>query len=131
VGTVLLLVRLALAGVLGVAGVAKLKDRGGSRRAVVDFGVPERLVTPVASGLPVAELAAAALLLPAGTAQWGALLALLLLAFFVAAIAVNLSKGRTPDCHCFGQLHSGPAGWRTLLRNLVLAAGAAIVVVAG
>jgi peroxiredoxin len=131
VSTALLLVRLVLAGVLGVAGLAKLADRAGSRQAVADFGVPGRLASPGAFLLPLVELLAAALLLPATTAGWGGLLALLLLAFFVAAIGVNLAKGRKPDCHCFGQLHSAPAGWSTLVRNLVLAGGAAFVVVAG
>src|SRR5205807_837008 len=36
-----------------------------------------------------------------------------------------------PDCHCFGQLHSAPAGPKTLARNLVLAAIAGLVVAAG
>jgi uncharacterized membrane protein YphA (DoxX/SURF4 family) len=128
---VLLVIRLVLAALLGVAGVAKLLDQAGSRRAVVDFGVPGRWAPPVALGLPLVELAAAVLLLPPATARWGGLLALLLLAFFAAAIAVSLSRGRAPDCHCFGQLHSAPVGWSTLMRNVVLAAGAAWVVVAG
>jgi peroxiredoxin len=46
---------------------------------------------------------------------------------FVVGISYNLARGRTPDCHCFGQLHSAPAGWLTLLRNLVLAALAACI----
>ncbi len=45
------------------------------------------------------------------------------------AIAWNLAHGRSPDCHCFGQLHSAPAGWRTVARNGALAAVAAFVVV--
>lgn len=124
----MLLVRLMLAVVLAVAGVAKLTDRVGSRRAVVDFGVPERFASPVALLLPLAELTAAVLLVLRATARLGAVLALLLLAFFVAAIAVNLSHGRRPDCHCFGQLHSAPVGWPTLARNVVLALAAAWVV---
>ncbi|HEX2272480.1 MAG TPA: MauE/DoxX family redox-associated membrane protein [Acidimicrobiales bacterium] len=127
----LLVTRLALAALLVAAGVAKLADQAGSRRAAEDFGVPGGLAAPVALGLPVAELAAAGLLLVSPTARWGGLLALLLLAFFAAAIGVTLSKGRTPDCHCFGQLHSAPVGWWTLARNVVLAAAAAWVVVAG
>ena len=59
---------------------------------------------------------------------WGALGALVLLLLFVAGISVNLARGRTPDCHCFGQLHSAPAGPSTLIRNLVLAALAGVVV---
>jgi len=30
------------------------------------------------------------------------LLALALLLTFIAGIGYNLSRGRTPDCHCFG-----------------------------
>src|SRR5262249_22333939 len=54
--------------------------------------------------------------------------ALALLLIFVAGIGCNLAQGRTPDCHCFGQLHSAPAGWSTLVRNLVLAGLAGVVV---
>ena len=32
--------------VFAIAGVAKLSDREGSRRAIVDFGVPLALATP-------------------------------------------------------------------------------------
>ena len=127
----MLVVRLVLAAVLAAAGLAKLADRAGMRRALVDFGVPARFAPAVGALLPLAELAAAALLVPPATARWGALLALLLLAFFVAAIAVNLAEGRRPDCRCFGPLHSAPAGWPTLVRNVVLAAGAAFVALAG
>ena len=31
-----------------------------------------------------------------------------------------MKLGRRPDCHCFGQIHSGPVGWPTLVRNAVL-----------
>jgi hypothetical protein len=130
VSTALLLVRLALAGVLGVAAVAKLADQPGARRAAVGFGVSERAASPVSLGVPVAELTGAGLLLFPATARWGALVALLLMAFFAAAIGVTLSQGRRPDCHCFGQLHSAPVGWSALARNVVLAAAAAWVAVA-
>ena len=50
---------------------------------------------------------------------------------FAAAIAVNLARGRRPDCHCFGDLHARPAGPATLGQNLVLAAGAGAVALAG
>jgi peroxiredoxin len=51
-----------------------------------------------------------------------------LLLLFVAGIGANLARGRKPDCHCFGQLHSAPAGWKTLARNGVLAALAGFLV---
>ena len=124
----LLFARLLLAGIFAVAGMAKLADREGSRRAVVDFGLPSALAAPLGLLLPLAELAVTASLLPASTAWWGALGALALLSVFVVGISINLARGRTPDCHCFGQLHSAPAGWKTLARNGVLAAAAGFVV---
>ena len=126
-GTALLIARLALAGVFAAAGVAKLADREGSRRAASDFGVPQALAGLVALALPVAELAVALFLLPAASAPWAAAGALVLLLAFAVAIGVSVARGRAPDCHCFGQLHSEPAGWRTLARNLALAALAGFV----
>src|SRR5215472_16732848 len=128
---VLLIARVVLFVVFLVAGIAKLADLAGSRSALRDFGVPARLAEPFGLLLPLAELAVAvALLLPA-TAWWGAVGALTLLLLFVVGIGSNLARGQHPDCHCFGQLHKGTAGWPTLLRNLVLAAIAGLVVAFG
>src|SRR5215217_6455444 len=124
----LLLARLLLAAVFMVAGAAKLADREGSRRALADFVVPSPLASPLAVLLPLAELAVATALIPAATAWWGAAGALVLLLLFVAAIAANLARGRKAEYHCFGQLHSELAGWKTLARNGVLAAVAGFVV---
>jgi peroxiredoxin len=123
-----LFARLLLAAVFVVAGVAKLADREGSRKAVAEFGVPATLAAPLGILLPLVELAVAVALIPTATAFWGAVGALALLLLFVAGISANLARGRRPDCHCFGQLHSAPAGWSTLARNGVLAAVAAFLV---
>jgi peroxiredoxin/uncharacterized membrane protein YphA (DoxX/SURF4 family) len=130
-GAALLALRLLLAVVFVVAGVAKLADLAGSRRAVLGFGVPERLATAASAGLPVAELVVAVALIPSASARFGALGALLLLAAFGAGIVAAMRRGTDADCHCFGQLHSAPIGWRTLARNVVLAAAAAFVVIGG
>src|SRR5215213_3856997 len=124
----LLIARLVLAGVFTLAGLAKLSDLKGSRQAIIDFGVPSSIAAPLGLVLPVAELSVAATLLPASTAWWGALGALALLSVFVVGITYNLVRGRKPECHCFGQLHSAPAGWETLARNGVLTAVAGLVV---
>ena len=97
----------------------------------MEFGVPESLAPPVGLGLPLVELAVAALLLPASTAAWAALAATGLLAAFSVAITRSMATGKAPDCHCFGQLHSEPAGRETLLRNLGLGAAAVFVLAAG
>lgn len=123
--------RLLLACVFLIAGVAKLADLAGSRKAVAGFGVPEHLAGVVGVGLPVCELAVAVALAASVSARFGALGALLLLCAFAARISVALVRGTETDCHCFGQLHSTPVGWRTLARNIVLAAAAGFVAVAG
>jgi thiol-disulfide isomerase/thioredoxin len=127
----LLIVRLGLAGVFALASATKLADLAGSRAAVEGFGVPERLAAPLGTLLPLVELAVAVALLPSKTARYGAIGAATLLALFAAAIARSISRGEAPDCHCFGQLHSEPAGWRTLARNVVLGGLAVFVIVAG
>jgi peroxiredoxin/uncharacterized membrane protein YphA (DoxX/SURF4 family) len=126
--TILLIARLLLALVFVVAGVAKLADPKGSRQAMIEFGVPAALAAPLGILLPLAELAVAVALIPASTAWWGAVGALVLLLLFVVGIGNSLAQGRKPDCHCFGQLHSAPAGGKTLARNAALAAVAGFVV---
>lgn len=125
---VVLLARVLLAAVFAVAGLAKLADRSGSRQAVIAFGVPTALASPLGILLPLAELAVVVALLLPRSAWGGAIGALALLLLFIAGIGYNLARGRRPDCHCFGQLHSAPAGWSTLIRNLLLAAIAGVVV---
>ncbi len=127
----LLVARIALALVFAVAGLAKLADRAESQKAIVDFGLPAALAGPLGVFLPLAELAVAVALIPTSTAWWGAVGGLALLLLFIAGIGVNLAQGRKPNCHCFGQIYSSPAGWSTLIRNGVLAAIAGFIVWGG
>src|SRR5918996_860771 len=127
----LLIARLVLGAVFTLAGVAKLSDLKGSRQAIIDFGVPSAIAAPLGLLLPLAELSVAATLIPASTVWWGALGALALLSAFVVGITYNLARGRKPECHCFGQLHSAPAGGPTLARNGLLALVAGFVVWGG
>jgi peroxiredoxin len=119
--------RLALAAVFAVAGLAKLNDTKGSRKSLGDFGVPTSLTPAAAVLLPSAELACALALLRDRWAIPGAVGVITLLAVFSASIAVSLARGRTPSCHCFGQLSSSPVSWWTLVRNLVLLMLASVV----
>lgn len=129
--TVVVFARLGLAVMFAAAGATKLADLAGSRRAVRTFGVPAGVGDVVGTLLPLAELAIAVSLIVSGSARWGAIGGLILLSGFAVGIAVALRGGREPDCHCFGQLHSAPVGWRTLTRNVAFASVAAIVVLAG
>ena len=124
---VVLACRLVLASVFFVSGVAKLRDRSGAATAATNLGVPRGAAKGAATTASVLELAAAGLLLtPLFLA--GAALAAALLLVFTTAVALTLRRGEHPDCHCFGTLHSTPVGWMTLVRNLVLLGGAAVVV---
>jgi thiol-disulfide isomerase/thioredoxin len=129
IGALTLVARLVLAAVFAVAAVAKLRDRCGTRQAVVEFGAPEGLAGPLALALPLAELIVAGLLLSPETALAGAMGALALLLLFTLAVAASLARGKSPDCHCFGQLHSAPASWKTLVRNGALLAVALFALV--
>lgn len=131
VDTVVLAVRLVLAAVFITAGIAKLLDREGSVKALKEFGLGDRLGRAGGTALPLAELAVALALLFPPTATIGAAGALLLLGAFIFGISRALLQGTTPDCHCFGQIHSAPAGRSTLVRNAVLAALALVLLVAG
>lgn len=120
--------RLVLFAVFVAASLAKLSDRTGSREALIGFGVPNWFATPLGILLPLAELTVAATLVPVTSVWLGAIGALALLLAFIVGISINLARGRTPDCHCFGQLHSAPAGWSTLARNAALASAAGFLV---
>lgn len=129
--TALVTVRLLLSLVFFVAGIAKLTDRAGTRKAIMAFGVAPSLAVPLSVALPIGEVLTATALLFAASAWWGAAGALLLLLLFSGAIGWNLLQGKRPDCHCFGQLHSAPIGWPVLARNGVFAAAALFLLLQG
>jgi methylamine dehydrogenase accessory protein MauD len=129
--TVVLGLRLLLALVFTAAAGGKLADRAGSVQALRDFGLPEGALGPGAIVLPLGELAIAIGVVVTASARIAAACAVALLAAFVAAIGRAMARGESPDCHCFGQLHSEPAGAATLARNAVLAAAAIVVVATG
>jgi thiol-disulfide isomerase/thioredoxin len=130
VGALTMLGRVVLAVVFLAAGVAKLADRSGTRRSLLDFGCPFWLAAPLSIGVPIAELMVAATLPPVASARAGAAAAFLLLVAFSITIGTAIARGRRVECRCFGQLTSGIVSWRTLARNIVLAAIALTVLLA-
>ena len=129
--TVVLALRMVLAGVFLTAGIGKLRDLPGSRRRWRTSAFPSEPARAVGLLLPLAEIAIANRARLRPSARWGAVAAAILLGAFIAGIARALSRGEQPDCHCFGQIHSAPAGRSTLVRNGVLAAFAVVIVVYG
>lgn len=127
----LLIFRLFLAAVFGLAGFAKLVDPAGSRKAVAEFGVPASLAGIVAVALPAVEMVIAVLLLFTVSSWIGAIGAAVLLTLFVLGMIIQLIKGNAPDCHCFGQLHSEPIGVSSVIRNLIFLISAIVIISAG
>jgi hypothetical protein len=124
---VLLLSRLLVASVFVVAAYGKFTDRAGSRQALLDFGLHERAAALLAIGLPLTEAIIALVLLGNRTAPWGAAAAQALLTIFLFGIGWNLLRGRRPQCHCFGRLHSEPIGTAVVIRNVLLVAAAGFI----
>ena len=122
--------QLLLSMVFVVAALAKLADRSGTRAALEAFEL-RRLAAPAAVLLPAVELAVAVALLPAATARWAALAALVLIGIFSLAVLRTLRSGSTPDCNCFGGLAQTKVGRGTLVRNGLLGCVAAFVAIGG
>src|SRR5690242_18071430 len=121
--------RITLSLVLAVAGATKLLDIDRFRKAVTDFGVPVKIAPALATLLPWLEIGVAVALIPISSVWIASWMALLLLLAFSIAIGVNLATGRTPECHCFGQLQSTPIGWSTLARNGILSGLAVLIII--
>lgn len=123
-----LLLRLVLGGLLLLAGVSKLADRAAFRAAVADYDVlPLSLERPFAALVPLMEtVLGVLLLLGLGTRVAAALAAPLFLSFAIA-IGINVWRGRSFDCHCFGAAQREGIGPASLLRSSLLVLGALVV----
>lgn len=128
---ILLIARLFLAVILLIAGVAKATDQAATRKALLGFGVSRRLSVLLGWSLPFVEIVVALALISLKAAWAAAIAALALMVIFAIAIGASLLRGRTPECNCFGQLHSKPVSWSMFTRNLMLAAVAAFIVAQG
>jgi len=95
------LAALLLAGVFVVSGVWKITDAPGAAMRMVQARVPQSLSLSAAVAFGIAETLAGVLILVPRFRRWGAILASLLLAVFLAYFAVNYSALRGADCSCF------------------------------
>ena len=125
-----LLARILLIVVFFTSSVSKFSDLAGTRKTLIEFGLPKVFANGFKFLLPLSEIAIA-LALSTAFALWGALFAFILLTIFNIVVVANLLRGHTPDCNCFGQLHSTPIGKYTLIRNVLLAGVSCIVMRTG
>jgi thiol-disulfide isomerase/thioredoxin len=127
----LLMIRMFLFGIFALAAVGKILDREGSENSIGSFGVPKTLVGMFAAILPVVEIAIAVSLLFVQTSWYGAIAGTLLMAIFIAGMLYQISQGKAPQCHCFGELHDSKVGVSSVIRNVIFAAAAAYLVFSG
>lgn len=95
--------RLGLAAVFLVSGALKALDPAQTRIAVRAYELlPRDLVGPVATALPLVELALGTLLVVGAFIRWAALASAVLLLILMTAVAQAWARGLSIDCGCFG-----------------------------
>ncbi|WP_107491128.1 MauE/DoxX family redox-associated membrane protein, partial [Thermobifida fusca] len=98
-----LIVRVALAGILGYAGYTKVIVPALSVESVAAYELfGETLNQLIGYTLPLFELALALLLLAGLATRVTGIISALLMAVFIAGIASAWARGLTIDCGCFG-----------------------------
>lgn len=117
----LLLLRILLAGIFALAGFAKFADLRGSEKAFRDFGIPSSLALMGSVSLSIAELVIAAMFLSTDWSWYAAIGASGFLLLFIGQMIFLLARGDSPDCHCFGQVHSEPVSVKSIVRNIIFA----------
>lgn len=95
--------RLALGGVLVVAGALKVSDPNAAIRAVTAYQLlPSDLATLVGYGLPFFEIMLGLLLVVGLATRASAATAGVLMLVFIAGVASAWARGLSIDCGCFG-----------------------------
>lgn len=126
-----MLIRLVLFAVFAVAGVGKLLDFDGSKKAIEGFGINKSLAAFFSLALPAVEIILAVGLFFTTASYFAAIGIFLLLLAFIAGMLNQIRLGNAPDCHCFGQFHSEPVSKKSIIRNVVFAVFALLLIIAG
>ncbi len=120
--------RIALGGVMLLAGISKAKDLARFEDAVGSFGfVPESLRGPLSKSVPTLEIALGAILLSGLAYRAASIVATAMLAAFTVALGVRIRRGGEAPCACFGSLFESRVGPSHILRNAVLIGISALV----
>lgn len=97
------LVRLGLAAVFLISGSIKVVDPGQTYLAVKAYDIlPAGLVHPVATALPLLELALGVFLLAGLATRIVGVISAVVLLLLIGSIAQSWARGLTIDCGCFG-----------------------------
>ena len=122
-------IRLVLGGVFVWAGAAKLVQIPSFVETVAAFDMlPADWAAPFALSVIWIELIAGGLLLLDIWPRSNALVVLVLLVIFSAALGINMYRGNDVTCGCFGGDGEASLAW-SLLRDVLLAGGATVLLV--
>lgn len=118
--TISLITRLAMAAVWIISGISKLRDSLQTQQAINAYEIlPRDVISPLAAGLPVFEIALGVLLLLGIFLRPAAVISIGLLTVFIIAIISAWARGLSIDCGCFGGDGANPnAGLATYLTEI-------------
>lgn len=126
--TVTLVLRIALAAVLIVAGAFKIGHAADLASAIAGFRLlPGAVVAPLALALPYVEIFFGGYLLLGLFTRTVAIVIAMQFALYAGAIASAVLRHIPADCGCFGPHDVATADWPHVAFDLALAAIAAII----
>ena len=120
--------RLVVGGVFIYAGWAKRNDGIEFADSVASFRIlPSVVIIPFMLSIVPFEIGAGAMVLTGWQKRVGALGLLTMASMYSIALALALARGITVNCGCFGTSAVGTNPWVDLGRDLLLAAGCAVL----
>jgi uncharacterized membrane protein YphA (DoxX/SURF4 family) len=122
------MLRLVIGGVFIYAGWAKRNEGIEFADSVASFRIlPGVVIVPFMLSIVPFEIGAGAMVLTGWQKRVGALALLLMASLYSIALALALARGITVNCGCFGTSAVGANPWVDLGRDLLLAAGCAVL----
>lgn len=115
---------------MGVAALAKFSDLEGFRRTLLGYiGIPKGATPSLARIVPAAEAVVAVGVWVPAIRPPSAVLGLVLLTAFTVLLSLHLARGVDIDCGCFGSKGKQRVTPLSVLRNLLLMAALALVLI--
>ena len=122
------MLRLVIGGVFIYAGWAKRNEGIEFADSVASFRIlPGAVIVPFMLSIVPFEIGAGAMVLTGWQKRVGALGLLIMASLYSIALALALARGISVNCGCFGTSAVGANPWVDLGRDLLLAAGCAVL----